>query len=122
MSKWTLEEAVEVCRMVEQTVPPFGCHVALTGGCLYKDGARKDLDLLFYRIRQTTEISLDAMWDALAAECGIKKLSGFGWCFKAELNGKPIDCLFPEEPDGEYATQFDEVMLDEIPFDIGEAA
>jgi hypothetical protein len=45
--RWTLAEAVEVCRQVEAICPPFGCHVALTGGTLYKDGERKDLDLLF---------------------------------------------------------------------------
>ena len=28
---------------------------------------------------------------------------GFGWCYKAKLNGKPIDCFFPEEQGGEYA-------------------
>jgi hypothetical protein len=117
--KWTLEEAVEVCRAVEAVCPPFGCHVALTGGTLYKDGKRKDLDLLFYRIRQAPEIDLDGLWNVLENTVGIKLSRGFGWCFKAELNGKPIDCFFPEEQGGEYVEQTDDEM---IPFDIGEAA
>lgn len=101
---WTLTEAVSVCRAVEAICPPFGCHVALTGGTLYKDGSRKDLDLLFYRIRQEPEIDQDGLWAALET-IGITKLRGFGWCFKAELNGKPIDCFFPEAPSGEYSEE-----------------
>jgi hypothetical protein len=37
---WTLDDAVAMCCAVEQVCPPFGCHVALTGGTLYKDGGR----------------------------------------------------------------------------------
>jgi hypothetical protein len=115
---WTLAQAVEVCRQVEAICPAFGCHVALTGGTLYKDGARKDLDLLFYRIRQVDEIDQDGLFAALAT-IGIEQERGFGWCFKATMNGKKIDCFFPEEQGGEYV-RIDEA--DEIPFDIGEAA
>lgn len=115
---WTLEQAVEVCRAVEAVCPPFGCHVALTGGTLYKDGARKDLDLLFYRIRQVDEIDLDGLWDALEP-LGITLERGFGWCFKATMLGKPIDCFFPEEQGGEYATPCAE---EDVSFDIEDAA
>jgi hypothetical protein len=111
MSKWALDEAVAVCRAIEAVCPPFGCHVALTGGTLYKDGRRKDLDLLFYRIRQEPEIGLDGLWAALENAIGIKLLRGFGWCFKAELNGKPIDCFFPEDQGGEYAEDDGEIDL-----------
>jgi hypothetical protein len=118
--RWTLAEAVEVCRAVEAVCPPFGCHVALTGGTLYKDGARKDLDLLFYRIRQAPEINMDGLWAALES-VGITQLRGFGWCYKAEFGGKPIDCFFPEDQDGEYVTDEDDEPA-MVPFDIGEAA
>jgi len=90
-----------LCREVEAICPNFGCHVALTGGLLYKDGARKDCDLLFYRIRQIDVIDIDGLFDALDG-IGIGRLSGFGWCYKAEFQGKPIDCFFPESADGEY--------------------
>jgi hypothetical protein len=36
------------------------------------------------------------MWEALA-RIGFTKKSGGGWVFKAEYNGKPVDCFFPEE-------------------------
>jgi hypothetical protein len=115
---WTLEEAVALCCAVEEVCPLYGCHVALTGGTLYKRGKRKDLDILFYRIRQEPQIDLDGLWVELAT-IGIEKKSGFGWCFKATFNGKPIDCFFPEEQGGEYAEQAEEIDLS---FDIGEAA
>lgn len=121
MSIWTLEEAVAVCRQVEAICPPFGCHVALTGGTLYKDGSRKDLDLLFYRIRQEPEIDMDGLWGALST-IGIEQDRGFGWCYKATLNGRPIDCFFPEEQGGEYPeelareTALADFNDDEIPF------
>jgi hypothetical protein len=32
----------------------------------------------------------------------LNESSGFGWCYKAEYQGKPIDCFMPEEKGGEY--------------------
>ncbi len=92
---WTQQHAIEVARAVEAVCPAFGCHVALTGGTLYKDGERKDLDLLFYRIRQIERIDRDGLFNALA-EIGLLKLRGFDWCYKCEYDGRPVDCFFPE--------------------------
>lgn len=117
MSVWTLEEAVALCRQVEAICPEFGCHVALTGGTPYKDGLRKDADLLFYRIRQVDEIDLDGLFEALA-DIGLTRLRGFGWCIKAEHNGRAVDCFFPDF-DGEYPTgdaDDDLDLLDEVAF------
>lgn len=100
MSVWTLAQAVDLARLIEDVCPKFGCHVALTGGLLYKDGARKDADFLFYRIRQVDEVDKDGLFEALAA-LGIGNVRGFGWCHKAEWRGQPIDFFFPDE-DGEY--------------------
>jgi len=98
---WVQREAIDLCSKIEAICQPFGCHVALTGGLLYKQGERKDCDILFYRIRQVKEIDLEGLWGALAAE-GINKKSGFGWCYKAEYEGKNIDFFFPEEQGGQY--------------------
>ena len=99
-AKWTQAHAIALCRQIEAICPEFGCHVALTGGCLYKDGERKDLDVLFYRIRQTPKIDHDGLFNALF-RIGIEKTGGFGWCHKATFEGRNIDCFFPEE-DGDY--------------------
>lgn len=101
--KWTQAEAIELCKKVESVCPVYGCHVALTGGLLYKEGERKDCDIMFYRIRQRAKIDIDRLWDALRA-IGLDKKSGFGWVFRAVYNGKSVDCFFPEEQAGEYKT------------------
>lgn len=95
-----LHFGVEVCRIIESFAPFFGCHVALTGGSLYKQGDRKDLDLIFYRIRQSPMIDTDGLFNAMV-NLGFAKPDGFGWIFKTEYKGVPIDMLFPEEVGGE---------------------
>jgi hypothetical protein len=97
---WTQHDAISMCEVLESVVPEIGAHVALTGGCLYKAGRtggvqRKDCDVLFYRIRQRKCIDMDAMWKELA-KFNFVKISGFGWCYKAQYLGKPVDCFFPE--------------------------
>jgi hypothetical protein len=111
---WTHEQAVDLCTMIEQVAPRFGCHVALTGGLLYKDGPRKDCDLLIYRIRQCPAIDMLGLWTALKAE-GLVKKSGFGWCYKAvyttgweeEFAEKPVDIFFPEAPRNPDGTEME---------------
>jgi len=49
---WTREEGIALCKAIEPIVATFGCHIALTGGLLYKDGKRKDCDLIVYRAGQ----------------------------------------------------------------------
>lgn len=97
--QWEQSEAIALCRKIEVICPAFGCHVALTGGCLYKDGLRKDADILFYRIRQVNEIDIDGLFDALA-NLGIEKTGGFGFVHKAIYCGKGIDFFFPESVGG----------------------
>lgn len=82
--------------LIEAICPKFGCHVGLTGGLLYKSGDRKDADILFYRIRQVTEIDVDGLMEALAADLAIVPSDDHGWCYKATWHGKPIDFFFPE--------------------------
>ena len=102
MTNWTQDEAIALCRCVEKVCPRFGCHVALTGGCLYRVGPRKDCDLIFYRIRQAKTIDVEGLFAALKTEVGIVRHSGFGWIYKASWGAKPIDCLFPEGGNDPY--------------------
>lgn len=98
---WTTAAAIALCREIEAVCPDFGAHVALTGGLLYKDGARKDADILFYRIRQKPSINTDGLFDALE-DLGCIIGEDFGWCVKANYLGKPIDFFFPEREGDEY--------------------
>lgn len=97
---WTQRDAIELCVKLEAVAPKFGCHVALTGGCLYY-GSLKDCDVILYRIRQCPEIDFKGLFGAFA-EIGVSKDSGFGFCHKATYEGKAIDFLLPEEDEGEY--------------------
>lgn len=102
----TLNDALALCKVIRGIAPKYGCHVALTGGCLYKEGERKDIDLIIYRIRQVEQIDHESLFLALEA-IGIKKVSGSGWCHKAIYKGINIDLLFPEEVGGEYEKEED---------------
>ncbi|MFA5875231.1 MAG: hypothetical protein WC901_00890 [Candidatus Margulisiibacteriota bacterium] len=116
---WNQKEAIELCAEIEKICPLYGCHVALTGGCLYKYGERKDLDILFYRIRQVPSIDYDGLFKELSF-IGVHRISGFGWCYKAEYKNKKIDCFFPEEVNGEYvsgenyASEIDKIVKIEV--------
>jgi hypothetical protein len=56
---------------------------------------------------------MDGLWAALST-IGIEQERGFGWCYKAKLNGKPIDCFFPEEQGGEYEEAEAELTLSDF--------
>jgi hypothetical protein len=102
---WTHEQAVSLCVQIEAICPAFGCHVALTGGCLYKEGQRKDLDLIFYRIRQKPCIQVEALLAALKS-LGFRSFEGGGWRYVGKIGGDTVDLLFPEDPlNGEYPSK-----------------
>jgi hypothetical protein len=92
---WTQAEAIQLCWIVEKICPTFGCHVALTGGTLYKEGPRKDVDLLFYCIRQVDRLDQDGLIDALR-KLGFTICAQHGWVIKALYEGKQVDLFFPE--------------------------
>lgn len=108
-NKWLLEDALFLCRKLEEIAPRFGAHVALTGGCLYKDGLRKDVDIMFYRIRGQA-IDITGLLNAIESDKSLSIMvnAQYGWLHKAVMgdyiNGPPdklkmIDFFFPEEPD-----------------------
>lgn len=91
--------------MVEQICVDFGYHVALTGGCLYKQGDRKDIDILFYRVRQV-ELNHKAVVSMMGQleSIGLVAINSDHvgrWCVQcvwgdADLLGVRVDCFFPE--------------------------
>lgn len=109
---WTQTEAIALCAQLEIFAPEFGCHVALTGGCLYKSGDRKDLDIVLYRIRQEPFIDVDGFFER-AEKIGVNMLADHGFVIKATLceydeyrrcRERSIDFLLPErgEDDDNY--------------------
>ena len=88
--------AIHLCRLAERIAPRFGFHTALTGGCLYKDGERKDIDILFYKHSDEKTLSnkeglLAALKDELMFEIG----KDYGRVVKAKQTGVVVDLLFP---------------------------
>lgn len=61
----TLEAAVRVCQLVESVVAPLGAHCALTGGCLYRGGSSKDIDIIIYPHNPREKPDFDLIADAL---------------------------------------------------------
>lgn len=88
--------AVALARKIEAVAPRFGLHVALTGGCLYKDGERKDIDLLFYpHENDATNTNRDGLLAALRDELGFVLGNDYGRVAKAAFGSVPVDLIFP---------------------------
>lgn len=101
---WTTAAALSLCKRIEAVCVPFGVHVALTGGLLYKDGPRKDCDIMLYAVRQQ-EPDWFRLWDVLE-QIGLTVHANYGFVIKARYAGLPVDILRPDFPDnGEYALE-----------------
>ena len=99
---FTLQDGVAVCKLFEDICPFYGYHVALTGGTLYGNGGRKDIDVVFYRIRQVIKPDWHNMVEAFNAQLGFTLVQDFGFCKKLKCGDIVVDALFPEDWVGEY--------------------
>lgn len=100
---WTQAEAIQLATKLESIAPEYGAHIALSGGCLYREGPRKDLDIVVYRIRQKTLEKSEFLFALL--QLGIVVVRDCGFVVKARTSsGRPVDFLFPEDKTGEYGT------------------
>lgn len=104
---WSTLEAIALIKELEPLAAKCGYHLALTGGLLYKDGPRKDADIIIYRQRDMlkSEEQLRRMFTMFEARgvsiAGIYDNSA-QWIRKATYNGKSIDFLYPEGGHGSY--------------------
>lgn len=116
--EWTQAEAILLCKFIEALAPEYGCHVALTGGLLYKSGPRKDCDIVLYRIRQAERIEADGLFSALEA-VGLELKAPLPnppkFVTKATWRGKSVDIFIPETPSGNYDEPADDDPDDEAP-------
>ncbi len=94
---WTQQEAILLCREIEQFSPFHGFHVALTGGTLYKHGPRKDLDIIFYHIdlKRTNKMDVQGLFAQLK-EIGFSNINPHPFHCKATYRCKPVDIMFPQ--------------------------
>ena len=93
-TRWTLKLARDLCKRLELVVPNYGAHVALTGGVLYREGPRKDCDIVLYR-HGGRQLPIDR--EGLLA---VFKLAGMvsvrtdGRVWKMLWDGRQVDFLF----------------------------
>ena len=111
----TLEVAIELCVKIYNLLEPKGFYPALTGGLLYKQGNRKDIDIVLYRNRQKVECfeTIDLV-DELSS-LGLNVVNSFGFVTKAEYKGFVVD-IFNPETDNEafnkwYESQKEELLM-----------
>lgn len=73
--RWTLAQAIEFCRELEKhlSCQPIVCHVALTGGVLYRGQSDKDLDVVLYPHDSSTPIALHTLCVYLE-RCGLQRV------------------------------------------------
>lgn len=67
MSAITLQAAVDIAQKCEPVLAAIGCHIALTGGCLYRGGSEKDIDYIIYPHDPKNAPAHETIADALIA-------------------------------------------------------
>lgn len=102
---WDFEAARMFCYFVEHIANQCGAHVALTGGTLYKDGKRKDLDIMFYRHKVSEPIDMIKLKTLMELEDILWNEQRTGRVHKALFMKRyNIDMFFPMEP--EYTEEY----------------
>ena len=91
----TQDLGIELCRVLYEKLNGCGFYPALTGGILYKDGVRKDIDIVIYRNRQQQKFELRDLEKHLS-DCGLSEFKHFGFVTKAKWNGIVVDLFNPE--------------------------
>lgn len=99
---------------IERHAQILGLHVALTGGQLYKDGFRKDIDFVIYHENsehtngltpEQREHNVEKLFEALHME-GWSNFNNYGRVTKCTHSGDSIDILYPEYTRlGEYVIE-----------------
>lgn len=95
-AKPTKDDAVMLCKRLYEKLSSVGFYPALTGGILYKDGCRKDIDIVIFRNRQTVvKFEMEFIEDLLV-ECGLSNFQYFGFVTKCKLGNISVDLFNPE--------------------------
>ena len=94
--KPNLEQAIELCKIIH--IALGGKYFpALTGGQLYKEGDRKDIDIVVYRHRQDTkDFEMTDIFETLEV-IGFENLECYGFVSKGKWKGLNVDLFNPEE-------------------------
>ena len=91
-------QGMALCKILYETLKGLGIFPALTGGLLYKEGFRKDIDIVLYRHRQDVqsfETNQDDIKQALL-KSGVEITGFYGFVTKAKWKGIVVDLFNPE--------------------------
>jgi len=96
----SIDDGLLLCRLLHAVLAPKGFYPSLTGGLLYKEGPRKDIDVLIFRNRQ--DISHFEMTELkpILGSIGVEITSYHGFVTKATWNGFVVDLFNPETDHG----------------------
>lgn len=95
MSK-NINKAVEICKKIYETLSPLGFYPALTGGTLYKDGLRKDIDIVIFRNRQLIDKFEISHIQKPLESIGLYDFNHYGFVTKCKFGSFDIDLFNPE--------------------------
>jgi len=102
-----IADAVKLCIELEAIAAPHLLHIGLTGGCLYKKGGRKDIDVIVYpenhkhfagNDHRIIEHHADFVRDMIAD--GWHKIFENKWLTKLRKDGITLDLFFLERVGG----------------------
>jgi hypothetical protein len=94
--EWSQLEAIAFAIDVEHIARSFNFHVGLTGGCLYRQGLRKDCDLVFYpHVEKGCEPNELGLIDALVKDMNLILGKRFTRVQKSTYFGRSVDLIFP---------------------------
>ena len=97
----TTQDGVELCKLIYTELSTFGFYPALTGGLLYKNGKRKDIDIVLYRNRQDLSSFTADYFEYKLSQIGIEVLASYGFVTKAKWKGFSVDIFNPESTNDE---------------------
>jgi len=95
-----LESAVHLCALLYTELKQNDIFPALTGGVLYKNGTRKDIDIIMYRGESGQTLNVHDVHDVLQ-KLEIEVLGNFNRVAKCKWGAWNLDIIFPEA-EGEY--------------------
>jgi len=99
-----LKQALHIAKHLEEGLPDT-LHVGLTGGVLYKEGERKDIDFVVYSHKCFNQIDTNDLAEKLRT-LGFTYVTNYGRVIKSVFTTEnkeiDVDIIVPESKSGEY--------------------
>lgn len=94
--KVSSEFAINLCCEMYKKLSPLGYYPALTGGLLYKEGRRKDIDIVIFRNRQSHLFFEMRDIERALSDIGFTDFIYYGFVTKSRYKGVVVDLMNPE--------------------------